>query len=770
MKEKGGIPVKLKRILVWAILLVIFCSICTPALAASYEDAIYDAADLFADAEKEQIQAAIDSIADTVGAEVHVITVRSIGNYPEMDKFLEAVEADTPSWQTQTGMRKSSLLVFAMSLEDRKLCIYWGEAWVDALEGSRKEADRIREQIMVPEFRAGDFANGFVRAIEETERVLDLYLRPPAVQPQPAPQPRNITNHEPDTPKEPMNPALKWFLILLVPGIVVVIGLVVSLRALIRWRRKRKEKRRRAQTEALTKHGNTTELLHGLVKLNAFERGSARLKSKVSKYSAIDPGQKQALESWLSTFDNLLASATEIMNSTEDPISGRLPFEAYEQIARNCHDADGKVLRAQYAAEEIDAICTGLDDEIKAIDDTIAKRTAMLARISEKIRNAKDTNRKLPREIDGFASIVADVKSETSDTTIPYARSVKSTITQLYTIEEVIDEMNKKVSRLDSEIPTLDEEILGLKKVLAEVRAAELSDLKDHYAPSSWVDVSKNDLEAEQAIKEAAAELQKAKDIYLQDDYDRALKAIDKVIYNLQEVAFLLNDVVIQRDKLIDSRQSFPGRLRSAEGNIESAEDYIQKNIADLNDSNRSMYRDWITKARRNITEAQAANSQELPDYMISAELLAQANDLALKTLAACKDVVRKAESERRRAKDALDKARKELREVREYIDRHSGDIGYSAKSMLDDAEHKLKRANGLSMVDVAAIMLIVNAVNTSSAQAMSSAKRAVRDADSERQRQTALLNNSYNSGGSSFGSFGGSGGLGGGGSSTGGW
>jgi len=114
------------------------------------------------------------------GADVHVVTVQSSkGN---LDFVENDIEKMCPSWRNPQGVRKNNLLALVVS-KDRKLGIYYGSSWHNALDN---HWNRIKTDYMVPKFRDGDYAGGFIVAEEQLTKRLaaakDESLKPVVAQ------------------------------------------------------------------------------------------------------------------------------------------------------------------------------------------------------------------------------------------------------------------------------------------------------------------------------------------------------------------------------------------------------------------------------------------------------------------------------------------------------------------------------------------------------------------------------------------------------------
>lgn len=121
----------------------------------------------------QEIEAAARDL-QSIGAEVRVRTYTTIGASGTLDTFVKQLESQCPSWQSPTG-RKSNLLVFVHSKQERAAGIFSGITWKEPVDNNYA---RILADHMRPHFRQNDYAGAFTAGISETHRVLYTHLHP----------------------------------------------------------------------------------------------------------------------------------------------------------------------------------------------------------------------------------------------------------------------------------------------------------------------------------------------------------------------------------------------------------------------------------------------------------------------------------------------------------------------------------------------------------------------------------------------------------------
>ena len=135
-----------------------------PAQAASGCDiTVVDGAGILGDGTT-QVEEASQKL-ESVGADVRIRTLQSFAPAATLDAYIQSQETNCASWQSPDGSRKSNLVVFAMSMDERSVGIFYGSKWNNAFSGSNSET-RIYQDFMTPQFQGGDFSQGFVDGIE----------------------------------------------------------------------------------------------------------------------------------------------------------------------------------------------------------------------------------------------------------------------------------------------------------------------------------------------------------------------------------------------------------------------------------------------------------------------------------------------------------------------------------------------------------------------------------------------------------------------------
>jgi hypothetical protein len=118
------------------------------AFALDCDSLVVDEAGIFG-ANASRVQSAAEQLVRD-GADVRVRTFSRHG-YPNLDQFQAAIEKQCASWQAPNGDTKSNLLTFVISMEERDIGMFFGEAWRGRLDGVWTD---IMAQDVLPLMRA----------------------------------------------------------------------------------------------------------------------------------------------------------------------------------------------------------------------------------------------------------------------------------------------------------------------------------------------------------------------------------------------------------------------------------------------------------------------------------------------------------------------------------------------------------------------------------------------------------------------------------------
>jgi uncharacterized membrane protein YgcG len=254
------------------------------------------------------IKAAAQSVINQ-GADVRV---RDVGTSSNLDFTEKTYESTCLSWQSPNGGRKSTLIVLMVASQSRKLGIYYGSAWHNALDD---HWNRIKTDYMMPRFRDRDYAGGFTAALSQIGARLaaskDESLHPKTY---------TTVNEASDWSW------LKWLFII---GGLCFVGFIVW--GFVISRREKKEKAFGMREIATKKRGMAANLL-------------AKLQDDllIAEATGIDDRPARATSNSVSELFNRLSTSENTNPETKD-----LSYEAYEYIANQYDDANHQLEQAR---------------------------------------------------------------------------------------------------------------------------------------------------------------------------------------------------------------------------------------------------------------------------------------------------------------------------------------------------------------------------------------------------------------------------------------
>ena len=136
-------------------------------------------------ATRKRIEAQVAELRAKTGAEISIVVVATTEPLTAFDYAIKIAEDWKPG-----GAERDNGVLFLVATEDRALFILTGYGVEGALPDGRVGA--IRDQIVVPAFRRGDFGGGIAAATAEMVRIIaaDAGVELTGVAPTPPPSPR----------------------------------------------------------------------------------------------------------------------------------------------------------------------------------------------------------------------------------------------------------------------------------------------------------------------------------------------------------------------------------------------------------------------------------------------------------------------------------------------------------------------------------------------------------------------------------------------------
>lgn len=108
---------------------------------------------------------AANALSKTTGAELYVRVMSTVPG-GDIDAWQAGAEQRCPNWREAGSetRRLPTLVVLAVSVNDRKTGIYYGERWKPALDPKWRS---IQDNAMNPRFRSGDIGGGLLQGLSE---------------------------------------------------------------------------------------------------------------------------------------------------------------------------------------------------------------------------------------------------------------------------------------------------------------------------------------------------------------------------------------------------------------------------------------------------------------------------------------------------------------------------------------------------------------------------------------------------------------------------
>jgi uncharacterized membrane protein YgcG len=738
-----------------------------PALAAADCDAtVIDSAGILGDGTT-QVEEASEAL-NSVGADVRVRTYQSFAPYSTLDEYIGEIQKGCGSWTAPDGASwKSNIVIFAMTMDERSVGIFYGSKWDNAFSGANSEA-RIWGDFMVPQFQGGDFTQGFVDGINETTRVLNEYLHPSQAQPS--------GGGESDS-------NAGWIVLIIFLSLVglALLGFVVYL--IIRWQRRYAERRamrlrgRSARDRASTLIGQVGDPNRQAVR-----------KAKIVKYAQADETVAGHLHSAEAALEDAYTRATDGMASAgsaeADVDDNGLTINEYEVLVERYE----VVLQdAKMAAEEdaqIDIICDAVDEQVEHLDtviedlrhqhDGLTKSLAKLAADGIVVTTIQTAADKAKQLLDQGTSRQRDLAA------LNDIDKAKEAITSA---KEALQSLEDNRSELKTGLPELKNRIETVRNQLDEAKES-FERIASTYVESSWESVAGNGTEAVKRIAAAETLLTEATDDadLKQQHWKNAVKKMEQGNVLLDQAESVLRSIIALEANLATAKAEAPEEIAAAQADILKAQQYIDAHDADVDDE----HKDEVRRAIALLNDAKKELDKSQPDYLMVIKSALAANSLADSIFAEAADEFETAERLRRQAVSSVREAAAAVSKANEYIEDHRRDVKSGAKEKLAQASNYLTAAE--QGTDPQSIIQLANSAEQMADEAYEQARKNFRSAEDDRDREerrrresSSSSSSSYSSWGSSsssssdsFSSFGGSsgsfGGGGGGGGSSGSW
>jgi len=182
------------------ILLVVLLLASIPAFAVNCVSNIVDNANV--------LRAVKTDPLSGLGADPHVITENAFSGTPDM--LVQQYYHSCRDWQSANGGVKPNLVVFVLFPNERKIGVFTGQAWSNAIDSATVRS------VMVPYFRGGNYSQGIQVGINQIATAIFAYQHPK----------QTVVNEQP-TDYTGLFTFFDWFLFAVVAFGLVFIGWLI---------------------------------------------------------------------------------------------------------------------------------------------------------------------------------------------------------------------------------------------------------------------------------------------------------------------------------------------------------------------------------------------------------------------------------------------------------------------------------------------------------------------------------------------------------------
>jgi uncharacterized membrane protein YgcG len=294
---------------------------------------VYDGANLFK-SQAPSVQQAAEGLVNT-GATVRIWSVPANQN---LDSQESSIERTCSSWRSPNGARRANLIALMVSPSGSgfkgHVGVYYGTDWHKALDN---DWNRIKQDYMLPNFKAGDFAAGmtatanqFSKRIKAAEDEAQHPVTTVVIPPQQAPQ-------------APTDYSGLWKLLGWLLGICVFVGALVFLLKRLSERGQRREERTAAQRAAIGSRDRVVELLDEIrtkapSQYDDFSQQYSRLAGSIKN----DPDQAGLSKGEYNAINDVYRGMYMRMSPIVNPVPLSPPPPAAPPVDTSTHTAKSK--------------------------------------------------------------------------------------------------------------------------------------------------------------------------------------------------------------------------------------------------------------------------------------------------------------------------------------------------------------------------------------------------------------------------------------------
>lgn len=699
---------------------------------------------------------ALLAAADLLAAEGPLVRVRTFTTVPggDLDATIEAVQDRCASWATPDGDWRNSLVVLAVSVDDRRSGVYYGGRWARVLDDRH---DDVRTQTMNPWFRDGDYATGLAEGLGEIGFLLATADGPPRpmVPVAPGDGAGLPVADVPEPADGPQGSPLRGVLLLLGVGTVVAGG--VGGTVLVRRGRRRGAARAAARRthDAAAEHflaleEATTVVRLGVAALQASvgDEDDAMLEGRLAEAVA---HADAAIAAYLAARDAAPQERLATLTTREADVA----WSTYTQVGDRLRAAHAGIEEFHARLDELDRAARELPDRLTALDTALADARARIESVAARGYATTAHLAAVQRCADGVRDARGAVQAERIFAAVALAEHAETGLAQAVAGAEGLPGRHAALlARVEGADTRLDEAHLA-----AETARSRLAQLQASYDASCWTSLTDGVAALAAQLDDARVQLEAARrdaTIAVQqfDDADTALDACDAALAAAGQTCATVDDRVAELTRLAAGAA---GRLSELGGERTDVARYVADHARDVDPAHEQTLAEVAQRCDALAREVSAPRPAWLA---IDAELVAL-TDVVAQVRAAATAEHERMEQWRAEASRAVADAVAAIEEADRFLLLRFG-VGFEARAHLRDAQAMLEFAEGIEDP---------RGRRDHARQAAGLAQQALDAARAELAARSAAQRHSgwgHGHGHGHGGGFGGFGGFGGGGSSSG--
>jgi uncharacterized membrane protein YgcG len=647
-----------------------------------------------------EVEAAAGKLVNA-GADVRVRTISSYGAAGNLDKYVEQLEQQSPSWVDQNGNFKNNLIVLIISLQEQQTGLYYGAVWDELMSSNWL---RIQTDIMVPYFRNGNYVDGSIKGLDEIRRLIE-------------------TKGQSPTPAQTSSGSSNWWIIPV--ALILIAGLLIGLFIFSNQRKNRAKQSAARQKAMLAKQAaasginellETTQMLEIKVDVTSnkvVQDEASNLKNGLEK-------AKRLVNQSSQTYSELSHSAGD----PENPKLGEVELDViegeYQKILNNIRQAKDEISGVE---KQISVIQQNIDTfSVKAADVNTAIEAAL--KKQDELKNS-GFKTGYPAELIAKGRITLE-QAKALSAEKRYAEGLKTiglAGDQIKQAVQSIDEMPVKKQEAEAAIPLLESRIEQVKKTINQGRDI-FERIAQVYAEATWESVRGNGTEAENRVNWALEAYNNAHSFIdvEQQEWHKSIEQVQKGNNWLNEADSLIKSIADLEGKLIAEKRDAPNEISAAQDDVIKAWDYINKYDEDIRES----LEDDLRSAEKKNDLAKEELKKDKPDYFMVCKLAREANESADKILIQARNEHESAERLRAKAVSSKRDAGARVSIAKKYIEDHHSVVQPEARNKLGDALETLRQAE--ASPDINTQISLAGRAESTAVQAYSLAQNDVKN------------------------------------------